>query len=100
MSTDTIKEFLVGLGFKIDESSQRKFISVVEGISKSMAALGVAVEGAAIGVVAAIDKISRGFEDLYFISQRSGASVANIKAMANGVRKRLMCLPRMESTAQ
>lgn len=48
--TETIKSFLVGLGFKVDESSERKFTDSVARATKTAMALGAAVEAAALTV--------------------------------------------------
>jgi hypothetical protein len=80
-NTDTIKEFLVKLGFNVDQSGQKKFIDGVIGATLKVAELGVAVKTASAAVVASVTVIASQMEALYFASQRTGAAVANIQAL-------------------
>lgn len=80
-NAEVVKEFLVALGFKIDESGQKKFVDGVVSASLKVAELGVAVTAAAGAVVAGVTKIADQMESLYFASQRTGAAVANIQAL-------------------
>jgi hypothetical protein len=79
---DTIKEFLVSLGFKVDESSFRKFKDGVGMSSADVAKLGLAATGTAVAVAAAVVKISKEYENLYWASQRTGATVTNLQAVS------------------
>lgn len=80
MSTP-IQEFLVSLGFKVDEASLRKFDEGVTLSRKGVLALGASAAGAALGVAYAVEKISKQYEDLYYASQRTGASVQGLQAI-------------------
>jgi hypothetical protein len=82
MAADTIKEFLVRLGFSVDESGQKKFVDGVASASLKVAELGIAIAATATAVVAGVAKIADQMESLYFASQRTGASVANIQALS------------------
>lgn len=81
MNAETIKDFLVSLGFQIDEAGARKFDTVIAGTTAQAMKLGVAVEAAAISVVAFTAKIASGLDQLYWASQRTGATVAGIQAI-------------------
>lgn len=81
MSADVIKDFLVSLGFKIDDAGMKKFTGGIESATLTVAKLGVTLEATALAVVAFTAKISSGLEDLYFASQRTQSSVANIQAL-------------------
>ena len=81
MSTETIKDFLVSLGFDVDESGQKKFESVIKGVTANVLKMGLAVEAGALTIVGFTTKIADGLDKLYFASQRTGASVAGIKAL-------------------
>lgn len=78
---DTIKSFLVSLGWKIDESGQKKFTDSIAGATLKAVELGAAITAASAAVVAGVAKIADQMEGLYFASQRTGASVANIQAL-------------------
>jgi len=77
-NADTIKEFLVSLKWKTDDAAEKRAKDSVESMGKSIVALGVAIEGAALAVVAAVSRIAKQTEDLYWASQRLGSSVQGI----------------------
>lgn len=81
--SDVIREFLVALGFKVDESSLRKFSDNIESATKNVGALVLAVEAAAVAVKAATIGFANEMEKLYFASKKSGASATNLKALSN-----------------
>lgn len=81
MNAETIKDFLVSLGFQIDDAGARKFESVVLGTTLQVVKLGAAVEATALSVVAFTAKIASGLDQLYWSSQRTGATVAGIQAI-------------------
>jgi hypothetical protein len=80
-NAEILREFLVSLGWKIDEQGQKKFTDSVAAASLKVAELGVAIAATAGAVVAGVAKIADQMEALYFASQRTGASVANIQAL-------------------
>ncbi|CAB3952688.1 hypothetical protein [Achromobacter piechaudii] len=86
-SADVIKEFLVGLGFKIDEKGQKRFVDTIGAATAQAVALGAATTAAATAVVAGVAKISDSLEQLYFVSQRSKASVESIQALDFAARQ-------------
>lgn len=81
MNAETIKDFLVSLGFQIDDAGARKFDAVVAGTTAQVVKMGVAVEAAALSVVGYTAKIASGLDNLYWASQRTGATVAGIQAI-------------------
>lgn len=81
MNAETIKDFLVSLGFSLDESGYQKFNSVLTGATANAIKMGLAVEGVALSVVAFTAKIASGLDQLYWASQRTGATVQGIKAV-------------------
>lgn len=85
MNAETIKDFLVSLGFNLDESGYQKFNSVLTGATANAIKMGLAVEGAALSVVAFTAKIASGLDQLYWASQRTGATVQGIKAVGYAV---------------
>ncbi|MGE6037024.1 hypothetical protein ACQJ1N_02485 [Klebsiella pneumoniae] len=85
MNAETLKDFLISLGFKVDEAGARKFDSVVAGTTLKAIELGVKVEAAALSVVAFTAKIASGLDDLYWASQRTGATVEGIKQIGYAV---------------
>ncbi|EBB8133770.1 lytic transglycosylase [Salmonella enterica] len=85
MNAETIKDFLVSLGFGIDEAGYKKFESVLAGVTANAIKTGLAVEGAALSVVAFTAKIASGLDNLYWASQRTGATVQGIQSIGYAV---------------
>ncbi|HDT5219239.1 TPA: lytic transglycosylase [Enterobacter roggenkampii] len=85
MNAETIKDFLVSLGFDIDEAGASKFDSVLAGTTANAIKMGLAVEGAALTVVAFTAKIASGLDNLYWASQRTGATVQGIQSIGYAV---------------
>ncbi|HHO0812679.1 TPA: hypothetical protein ACRTOA_001503 [Escherichia coli] len=85
MNAETLKDFLISLWFKVDEAGARKFDAVVAGTTLKAIELGVKVEAAALSVVAFTAKIASGLDDLYWASQRTGATVEGIKQIGYAV---------------
>jgi len=114
MASDVLKEFLVAIGFKVDEASYKKQADAVdkvnrqlgkvdrddkeritaeqrrhevrkrnaEGLAVALGGVAAAAAAAATVVGAAMVKIAGGFDQFYFISQRTGASVNQIKGLS------------------
>ncbi|HBQ8791956.1 TPA: lytic transglycosylase domain-containing protein [Klebsiella quasipneumoniae] len=85
MNADTLKDFLISLGFKVDEAGARKFDAVVAGTTLKAIELGTKVELAAASVVAYTAKIASSLDNLYWASQRTGATVEGIKQIGYAV---------------
>lgn len=80
MADNTIKEFLVALGFQVDNTSLSKWSKQIEGASKQVAEFAVAIEAAAAAIGIAVAKMANDFEALYYSSRRIGDSAENVKA--------------------
>ncbi|AIM43981.1 hypothetical protein U875_26240 [Pandoraea pnomenusa 3kgm] len=82
MSEPTIiREFLVALGYKVDEKGLKKFKGGVEDATKSVVRMVAAIEGAAIAIGVGVAAFASKLEGLYFVSQRTGATVTSLKAV-------------------
>lgn len=77
--TSIIKEFLVALGFDVEEAKLKRFQKQIDQATKFVGELAVGVEAMAVAVEAAVVKVSSKFEDLYYASQRIGDGVENIR---------------------
>ncbi|GJE08628.1 hypothetical protein AOPFMNJM_3971 [Methylobacterium jeotgali] len=82
MSADVLKEFVVSLGWKVDEQGGRKVRETVAGITRSATVLTLALEAAALAAAAAVAKIAANFDTLYFTSQRVGSTARNIQGLS------------------
>lgn len=82
MDAEIIKDFLISLGFDIDDAGMEKFDGVVVGATASVSKMGAAVEAAADTLLLFTTKIASGLDTLYGASQRTVATVAGINAMS------------------
>ena len=78
---DTIRDYLVSLGFDIDGAGQAKFEATLKGVAANVVKLGAVVESTALAVVGFTTSIANGLDKLYWASQRTGATVSGIKAL-------------------
>ncbi|QIP56827.1 lytic transglycosylase domain-containing protein [Hafnia alvei] len=81
MTVDVIKDFLVSLGFEVDDAGKNKFDAVLKGVTANVLRLGAKVEGAALAVVGFTTQAASGLDRLYWASQRTGATANGIKAL-------------------
>jgi len=77
-----LKEFLIALGFQVDVASERKFNQAIAAATTQVVTLGASVTAAAAVIVAGVAKIADQFESLYYTSQRTKASVENIRSFS------------------
>lgn len=85
MNAETLKDFFISLGFKVDDAGARKFDAIVTGATLKAIELGAKVELAAASVVAFTAKVASGLDNLYWASQRTGATVEGIKRIGFAV---------------
>ncbi|WP_236209009.1 phage tail tip lysozyme [Pseudomonas tohonis] len=77
---DVIKEFLVQLGFKVDDKGQKKFTSGIDDATRAVTRLVTTITGASLAVAAGVSAFASNLEGLYFASQRIGASANSLRA--------------------
>ncbi|MDN7822273.1 glucosaminidase domain-containing protein [Burkholderia cenocepacia] len=75
-----IREFLVALGFKVDEKGLKNFTEGVEGATKGVTRLITTISGAALTLGAGVSAFASKLERLYFVSQRTGAVATSLRA--------------------
>lgn len=80
-SVETIKDFLLSLGFAVDESGYKKFGGVLTDVTRNAFKLGATVEGAALAVVGFSAHIASGLDKIYWAAERTGASAQAIKSL-------------------
>lgn len=78
---ETIKDFLVSVGFKVDGASERKFTDAIRSATLQADLLARGLEGAAKAIAKAVADISAGFESIFYTAQRANTSVGNLRAM-------------------
>src|SRR5690606_9606156 len=84
--SDVIKEFLVGLGFKVDEKGLKTFTKSIDGATTAVTRLVTTLAGASLTVAAGVSAFASSLENLYFASQRIGATADSIKSIEYAAR--------------
>ena len=79
-----IQEYLIGLGFKLDDLEYKKFNASIEGLGKNFLSMGEQAKASAYSVGIAVDKMASNYESLFYLSQRTGATVQSLQATAFG----------------
>ncbi|MBC2659812.1 hypothetical protein H7A76_30630 [Pseudomonas sp. MSSRFD41] len=83
---EVMREFLVGLGFKVDKQGMKSFTDGVDGATKAVKNLVTAITGASLAVAAGVSAFASNLEGLYFASQRIGSSATSIKSAEYAAR--------------
>lgn len=87
MSDSTIlREYLVSLGFQVDNVAQKKFKGNLEGLDKQAVSLSKGILGVAAAAQAMVGVFAVQMEKLYYSSKRAGSTVANIQALEFGAK--------------
>lgn len=84
---DTIKEFLVALGFKIDDAQSKKFDSAIANATHNVLGLGAATVATATAIGVSVEKIARQYEDLYYVGLRTNSAVSNLRSYEYAARQ-------------
>ena len=82
---DTIREFLVSIGYGVDQQSERRFKDSVRSATLQAELMSKAIVAAAKTTAEALQQVAKNFDSLYRTSQRTGASVQNIRALSYAV---------------
>lgn len=80
-----LKSFLVSLGFKTDQQSQKSMLSTVAEVTASLRNLAAVAVAATAAAGAAIAKMATDLDELYYSSKRIGSSANEIKAFGHAV---------------
>lgn len=78
--TEVLRQFLVSLGFRIDTVQQRKFDTAVKKADETALRFGKTLLAVGASAQAMVVGFANSFEKLYYLSQRTGTSAADIKA--------------------
>ncbi|MGJ0625766.1 transglycosylase SLT domain-containing protein [Xenorhabdus bovienii] len=84
-NAETIRDFLISLGFEVDGAGEKKFSAILAGVTGNALKLGAAVEGAALAVVGFTAQVASGLDKLYWQAQRTGATAEQIKSLGYAV---------------
>jgi hypothetical protein len=80
VATDHLQEYLIGLGFDVDQNKLRKFREGAAAAAKDVTEIGAAAVTTAAAIGYMVEKAARSYEELFYASQRTGQSVASLKA--------------------
>jgi hypothetical protein len=75
-----LQEYLVKLGWNVDEPSLKKFVGAVSATGARTAELGSAAIETAAAIELMVSRVARSYETLYYVSQRTKQSVGFIQA--------------------
>ncbi|MCP9270237.1 lytic transglycosylase [Xenorhabdus sp. XENO-1] len=84
-NAETLRDFLISLGFEVDGAGEKKFSTIVAGVTGNVLKLGAAVEGAALAVVGFTAQVASGLDKLYWQAQRTGGTAEQIKSLGYAV---------------
>jgi Transglycosylase SLT domain len=79
---ETIKEYLVSLGWKVDEASQRRFMSAVSGAIEPVAKLTATATGAVTAIETMVATTAKSMNDLYYSALRTGVAAQTLQDIA------------------
>jgi len=80
VAKDHLQEYLIGLGFDVDENKLRKFREGAAIAARDVTGIGAAALATATAIGYMVEKAARSYEDLYYVSQRTGRSVTWLRA--------------------
>lgn len=78
---DKLKEYLIGLGFKVDDASYAKFKSAIARAGSATAELGAGAIETAAAIGYEVAKIARHYSTMAYSAQRTQSTVGNLRAM-------------------
>lgn len=86
VQADIIKEFLVSLGFKVDQKGLKDFTSTVEGASQAVETLVKTVAGAALAMGGVVTAFAHSLDQVYFASKRVNENASDIQAFGKAAK--------------
>src|SRR5579859_4360457 len=78
---DILREYLIAINFQIDQEKGKRVNESLDKLAQRIEQIGTVAAGAAVVLGESVTRIATSLENLYFASQRTGASVTNIKAL-------------------
>ena len=77
---DILREYLVKLGFQMDQASAKKFTDFMAGAEKAMVRFMVGIQAAAVAVTAGVSKFASQMERLYWAARHGGSSAGGLRS--------------------
>lgn len=85
--SNILREYLVALGFKVDEPSGKKATSVMAGVEKGANVLGKAVVGVSTSVQVMVTQFAYQMEKMYYSSRKAESTVGSLQAIEYGAKQ-------------
>lgn len=82
-----LKEFLVVLGAKVDESAQRRFLDAITSMTNTVIGLGAGITAAAGAVTAAVANMASSGAQMSYFAQTLSETVTNVDAIVYAWQK-------------
>ena len=82
MTAQVHQQYLVSLGFTVNQAQLRSFGDALKGTATSAAKLSAEVVASGVALTEMVSAVAKQFEDLYYMSQRTGATVTNLQAVS------------------
>jgi hypothetical protein len=99
-SPDILRQFMIGLGFKIDESGMKKFARSIAVQTEVVRELADGLKEAAVKVVEFARNTAEAMDQLYFASQRVKASAGNLQALSYAAKQSGVSVESMSSAIE
>lgn len=80
-SSEILKEYLLRVGFKVDEKSTKTFDWSLGKLDLRVAALALGMRRVGMATMRMVQDFASGMEKLHYSSQKTGAAVGNIQAL-------------------
>lgn len=78
-SDDVLKEFIVALGFRVDEEKHKLFQRSLKLSTEEVNKLGLAIGSVSVALAAGFQRITDQFASLYYTSQLTGQTIQSLK---------------------
>jgi hypothetical protein len=78
---DILQEFLVRLGYTVDESSFKKFMGIIGVSDSGLADLAVSAGAATVALTTMVQRVADRIERLYYVGQASGETINTLQGV-------------------
>lgn len=85
-SQDILREYLVALGFKVNETQERRMNTSLDHMDKKVFSLGKKAVAAATAVVAITTAVARSWEKMFFAARYADTTVEKMQSIEFGAR--------------
>lgn len=99
-SVEILREYLVSLGYQVDQPSYRKYLSALNVTQATVKGVGLAVLGLGAAAVASAAIFGRSMERLYYSSRKADAAAGNLLALEFGGKQIGISADKMRSALE